>query len=296
VLDSDWAKNHFPDDNAGNLYRCSYYEDGSHPRTIADLDYKESPGQPPNPDDYRDNYLKKTNETEDDWSDLFTLIDKLNNDNITDDQFVAEVGQVVNIEKWMRFLAVDALAGNREGGLTSGTGDDYAMYRGVKDPRFWLVGHDLDTVLGQGDHDYQPQRDIFVYAGVDGLKRLLSHPDVIQLYYRQYKDLAETVFAPENIFPLIDRLLGDWVPSSEIEGQRGIKQFIIDRTNSILYGGYPNAGDEPQIPQQFAINSNLPVVNGFGRITISVINLDGTADGRYALFKGPVIKAGTEIL
>jgi len=23
VLDSDWAKNHFPDDNAGNLYRCS---------------------------------------------------------------------------------------------------------------------------------------------------------------------------------------------------------------------------------------------------------------------------------
>jgi len=278
VLDSDWAKNHFPDDDAGNIYRCSYYEDGSASRTLADLDYKESAGRTPNPDDYRNNYFKKTNETEDDWSDLFTLIDKLNNDNITDDQFVAEVGQVVNLEKWMRFLAVDALVGNREGGLTSGTGDDYAMYRGVKDPRFWLVGHDLDTLLGQGDHDYQPQWDIFTYAGVDGLKRLLSHPDVIRLYYRQYKDLAETVFAQENIFPLIDRLLGDWVPSSEIEGQRGIKQFVIDRTNSILYGGYPNSGDEPQIPQQFAINSNLPIVNGFGRINIPVINLDGTAN------------------
>jgi len=285
VFDSDWAKNHFPDDDAGNLYRCTYYDNGSFPRTrtFADLDYKESAGQTPNPDDYRNNYIKKTNEAQDDWSDLFGLIDKLNNDNITDDRFVAEVGQVVNLEKWMRFLAVDALLGNREGGLTNGTGDDYAMYRGVEDPRFWLLGHDLDTVLGQGDHDYEPERDIFVYAGVDGLERLLGHPDVIRLYYRQYKDLAETVFAQENIFPLIDRLLGDWVPSSEIEGQQGIKQFVIDRMNSILYGGYPNADDEPQIPQQLTINSNLPVVHGFHNTNIPLTNLSGTFNAIEAL-------------
>ncbi|MHC4323897.1 MAG: CotH kinase family protein, partial [Planctomycetota bacterium] len=241
VFDSDWAKNHFPDDDAGNIYRCTYYDDGSSPRTFADLDYKQSADQTPNPDDYRNNYMKKTNEADDDYSDLFNLIDTLNNKEISDDNFVAEVGQVINLEKWMRFLATDALMGNREGGLTNGTGDDYAMYRGVEDPRFWLVGHDLDTLLGQGDHDYEPERDIFVYSRVDGLERLLSHPDVIKLYYRQYKDLAETVFAPENIFPLIDRLLADWVPGSEIEGQRGIKQFIIDRRNSILYGGYPDS-------------------------------------------------------
>ena len=276
VLDSDWAKNHFPDDDAGNLYRCTYYEDGSHPRTLADLDYKEKAGQTPNPDDYRDNYIKKTNTAQDDWSDLFNLIDKLNNDNISDDSFVAEVSQVINLEKWMRFLAVDALIGNREGGLTSGSGDDYAMYRGVKDPRFWLIGHDLDTLLGQGDHDYQPRWDIFNYSDVDGLERLLGHPDVIRLYYCQYKDLAETVFAPENIFPLIDRLLGDWVLSSEIEGQRKIKQFIIDRRNSILYGGYPDSDDEPQIPQQFSINSNLPLAYGFYNTNIPVTNLSGT--------------------
>ncbi|MFC1792803.1 lamin tail domain-containing protein [Planctomycetota bacterium] len=276
VYDSDWANNHFPDDANGNLYRCTYYEDGSHPRTLADLDYKESAGQTPNPDDYRNNYIKKTNEAEDEWSDLFTLIDKLNNDNITDDRFVAEVSEVINLEKWMRFLATDALLGNREGGLTSGSGDDYAMYRGVKDPRFWLLGHDLDTLLGQGDHDYQPQWDIFEYEGVDGLERLLGHPDVIRLYYRQYKDLAETVFAPDNIFPLIDRLLGDWVPNSEIDGQRGIKQFIIDRRNSILYGGYPDSNDEPQIPQQLTIDSDLSVVNGFYNTNIPVTNLSGT--------------------
>ena len=34
------------------------------------------------------------------------------------------------------------------GGLYNGRGDDYAMYRGIEDPRFWLVPHDLDTILG----------------------------------------------------------------------------------------------------------------------------------------------------
>ncbi|MFH1715797.1 MAG: CotH kinase family protein, partial [Planctomycetota bacterium] len=278
VLDDDWAGRHFPDDSAGNLYRCTYYEDGVHPRTVADLDHKEAPGRTPNPDDYRNNYIKKTNEADDDWSDLFALIDKLNDDNISDADFIAEVGKVVNLEKWTRFLAADALVGNREGGLTSGTGDDYAMYRGVEDPRFWLVPHDLDTVLGQGDHDYQPQRDIFAYAGVAGLKRLLNHPDVIRLYYRQYKDLIETIFAPENFDPAVDRLLGDWVPNSEIEGPRGIKQFVRDRANSILYGGYPGDGDAPQIPQLLTVTSSLPVVNGFHRTSIPVAVLSGTVN------------------
>ena len=278
VLDDDWVRNHFPDDPAGNLYRCTYYEDGVHPRTLADLDHKEPPGRPPNPDDYRKNYIKQTNEADDDWSDLFDLIARLNNDNVPDADFVTQVSPAAHLEEWMRFLAVDALIGNREGGLNSAQGDDYAMYRGVEDPRFWLVAHDLDTLLGQGDHDYQPQRDIFIYSGVNGLNRLFRHPDIIQLYYRQYKDLIETVFAPENIYPLIDELLSGWVPSAEIEGTRGIKQFIRDRANGILYGGYPSAGSAPQIPQQFTITSSLPVVNGFHQTNVPVTTLSGTAN------------------
>ncbi|MHC4356273.1 MAG: CotH kinase family protein, partial [Planctomycetota bacterium] len=277
VLDSRWAENHFPGDSAGNLYRCTYHDDGIHSRTYADLDYKESPGEVPDPQDYRNNYSKKTNSAEGDWSDLFDLIDKLNSQNISDADFLADVSEVVNLDMWTRFLAADALVGNREGGLTSGRGDDYAMYRGAKDTRFWLVPHDLDTVLGQGDHDYRPQLDIFVYAGVEGLERLLNHPDFIKLYYAQYKDLVETVFAPEKAFPLIEQYLGNWVPDSEIEGPRGIKQFIIDRANSILHGNYPT-GSDSQIPQQFTISSSLPKVNGFHRTSSPVATLAGTVD------------------
>ncbi|HPC94819.1 MAG TPA: lamin tail domain-containing protein [Sedimentisphaerales bacterium] len=277
VLDKDWAKNHFPDDDNGNLYRCTYYEDGVHARTYADLDHKEAPGRAPDPNDYRLNYPKKTNEAADDWSDLFRLIEVLNNRDLSDEDFLVQVSELVNLDEWTRFLAVDALIGNREGGLTSGTGDDYALYSGVVDPRFWLVPHDMDTVLGQGDHSYEPQRDIWVYAQVSGLRRLLNHPDVVRLYYRQCRDLARTIFAPESFDPLVERFLADWVPDSEINGARGIRQFVRDRVNSVLHGGYPDADTSPQIPQRFAV-FGPEVVGEYPYTTRDTIDLAGTAD------------------
>jgi len=277
VLDADWADKHFPDDSAGNLYRCTYYSDGIHERTFADLDYKEDPGQTPDPNDYRLNYPKQTNESADDWSDLFILIDKLNNNSIPDSDFVSEVSTVLDLEKWMRYFAMDSMIGNREGGLSTGIGDDYAMYRGVIDPRFKLIPHDIDTILGRGDQSYQPQRSIFVYDDVDGLRRLFRHPDVVKLYYKQYQDLAETIFASASFEPLVDYLLGDWVSDSEINGSRGIKQFVIDRVDSVLYGGYPQIDDNPQIPQDFTITT--PQRDGdYTYTSHNTVTLSGTAN------------------
>lgn len=234
ALDSAWARRHVPDDSNGNLYRCTYYDDGRTGRTFADLDYKEGPAQAPDPNDYRLNYPKQTNVQAQDWSDLLTLIDRLNNPAIPDDQFLAELEQVVNLDQWTRFLAADALMGNREGGLATGVGDDYAMYRGLADPRFWLLPHDLDTLLGQGDKSYNPQYSIMNYADVRGLRRLLSHPDVIQGYYQQFGKLMGTVFSPERFPRITDQFLGPWVPSSVIEGHRGINAFVEERSASIL--------------------------------------------------------------
>ncbi|MHC4555883.1 MAG: lamin tail domain-containing protein [Planctomycetota bacterium] len=271
VYDSDWAGNHFPDDDAGNLYRCTYVKLSGGGTTYADLDYKEPVGQTPDPDDYRDNYPKQTNRSQDDYSDLFSLIDKLNNPGISDANFLDEVNRVANLKMWMRYMAADALAGNREGGLYEGEGDDYAMYRGVEDPSFWLLPHDLDTLLGQGDHSYAPDWEIFGYTRVDGLRRLFEQPEIWKTYYGQYRDLARTIFAPENLHPVVDQLLVSWVPQSEIEGTNGIKQFIVERSRSILYGGYPGADDDPQIPQDFTVECDLGVSDGFYKIGSSIL-------------------------
>ncbi len=267
VLDGDWADHYFPDDSAGNLYRCSDEGQGG-----AELDYRGD-----NPDAYRNMYFKKTNESDDDWTDLSNLTYVLNNDGISDTEFIEKVGQVINIEQWMRYIAVDSLSGNREGGLYNGRGDDYAMYRGIEDPRFWLVPHDLDTILGHRSADLG--RSIFTfYEQVEGLNRLLNHPEIVRIYYSQFLDLIDTVFAPEKFNPLIDHVLGDWVPQSKINQ---MKQFVVDRIGYVL----------DQIPQgPLTVSSNLPLIDGYHyRRTANTFTLSGTAN---AVTTGSVLVNG----
>jgi len=258
AYDSDWAENHMPEDSGGNLYRATYSKRPGGGTTYAHLDYKESPGDIPDPDDYRDNYPKQTNRSQDDYTDLFGLIDALNNPDIPDANFLAEAGRVADLDQWTKYMATDAFAGNREGGLYEGEGDDYAMYRGVEDPRFRLLPHDLDTLLGQGDHSYDPDWEIFSYARLDGLRRLFGEDEIWKAYYSHFDRLGRTVFAPEHLDPLVDQLLAHWVPSSEIEGARGMKQFALERAENLLASGY-----DSQIPQQFTIECDLPVVGDF---------------------------------
>ena len=270
-LNSEWAERHVPEDRNGNLYRCTYYDNGQAARTFADLDYKEGPGQIPDPYDYRLNYPKKTNGQAEDWSDLLTLIDRLNNPAFSDDRFLAEIEQVLDLDQWTRYFAADSLMGNREGGLTTGTGDDYAMYRGLKDPRFWLLPHDLDTLLGQGDKSYDPQYPIMNYARVRGLRRLLSHPDVIQRYYQQYVGLVDTVFSSGRFPYITEQFLGPWVPRSVIEGTRGINTFVEERTASILGPGSAST----LIPMEFSWDA--PVLrDGMAYTQTGDVSLSGT--------------------
>ncbi len=250
VVDGDFAKNHFPDDPDGNTYQCT--------DDRADLSY-----QGTNPDSYRVSYQKQTNVGADDYSDLIDLTYALNR--TPPENCVEEISKIVNLSQWLRFLAVDALVGNLEGGLTTPKGDDYVMYAGVRDRRFWMIPHDLDTLFGQGDHSPDINRDIHVYAGLDGLNELLTTPEVVAMYHRQCVDLIETVFSPEQFDPLADQMLGGWVPEAMIQN---IKGFVRQRNAAIL----------AQIPQELTIGSTLPVVAGYHHATTDIASLSGTAD------------------
>jgi len=258
------AENHFPDDPDGNLYRCSYFRNDVDPMTYADLIYRGT-----NPDDYVLNYIKKTNEEEADYNDIFNLTFVLSPEyinGIPDVNFFEEVNDVINIEKWMRYLAVDTLIGNNEGGLITGEGDDYAVYRGVNDTRFWLMPHDLDTILDQGDYTYGTSRSIFSYENIDGLYRLFNDPQIVQIYYNQLVDLINTIFAADNFNNTLDNILANsYVPQANIDA---MKQFAANRVVSVL----------SQIPQDFSAGTALPLLGGYYRTDANVAVVSGTAN------------------
>ncbi len=254
VIDSEFVARHFPGDREGNAYRCM--------NDTADLSYRGT-----NRNNYRTPYEKQTNVAANDYNDIVRLTYVLNN--TPAENLVEEARKVVRLDQWLRFLAVDALCGNREGGLTTPRGDDYAMYRGTLDTRFWLIPHDLDTLFGQGDTGADISRDIHVYAGLAGLHELLAHPDVLPLYHAQFLDLIDTVFSPQQFDPLVDQVLGGFVPE---QTRTRIKQFVAQRNAAVL----------AQIPRQLTMTSTLPVANGYARTTESTFTLTGTANAARA--------------
>ncbi len=257
TMDTDFVENHWPADDGGNLYKCNYTLPGG--RTDATLEYIDDDA-----DSYRNEYNKQTNVAADDFSGLIQMLDVLNN--TPDETFWEDVNQVIDVRQWVRFMGVDTLLGNSEGGLVTGDGDDYGLYEGVTDPRFKLVPYDLDSIIvwGSGSTD----RSIWTYRStrLPGLYRLLNHPNVAQIYYQELTDLIDTVFTPQVINPLVDQVLGDWRNETT---RNDVKVWIATRVANVL----------TQIPQHaLSVQSSLPVIGGYPRTTDDAVSLSGTAD------------------
>jgi hypothetical protein len=220
AVESEFRDQHMAPDPDGNLYSARWINTN----TQANLAYL---GTDPTP--YRQVYFKQSNVSEDDWSDLIHLTDVLNN--APQATYLADVNKVVNVKQWMRFLALHGLLLNGETSLHRGIGDDYDMYRGVNDPRFVLIPHDLDTILGKGDTIPPIDRDILLPRQAAGLTRLFNEPQILKMYYEAFPDLIASVFNLATLSPLLHQYLDGWVPASEITQ---IEQFITNRTNAVL--------------------------------------------------------------
>jgi hypothetical protein len=221
ALNGDWADNHFPLDGNGNIYRAI--------RDIAPPDFSYR-GE--NPTSYQNTWFKESNVSEDDWTDLVGMLRVVGINNVT--SFTTEnVRQVVNVEQWLRHLAVMNLFGNSETGLNSGYNDDYFMYRGVNDPRFMLIYYDLDQILGQGG-SFPPTEEIFSATRNNGsglaFDRLMHWPDFEPIYYQILHELLETTFAQSNFNALVDQTLGSY--ASAVTGP--IKNWMNQRRAHVL--------------------------------------------------------------
>jgi hypothetical protein len=284
AFDGTYAEQDFCGDPDGNLYSC-FRDNGE-----ADLRYLGS-----DPGAYRRSYFKESNASADDWSDLIRLVDVLNNANAA--TYLQNVGEVINVSYWLRYIALDSLLMNNETGLNLGIGDDYFMYRGVSDPRFVLIPHDLDTILDQGG---DVGRSILAiangsgnYNGVDGLKRFFSYPDVIIQYRQAMLDLMDDFFNPETLDPLFDRVLGGFAPTSRIDA---MKQRVRQRMAAVLaemesqplVNRPPRPGDglaPPETPTT-VVPSRPLVINEVLAVNASALQHDNAYPGAVELYCG----------
>jgi hypothetical protein len=242
VLDGYYLEAHFPRESDGNLYRGI---------NQANLDNR---GEQTSR--YRTLYSKRNNGAQDDYSDIIALVktlDRQSDRTVSDDQYLEEVKQIMDVDQWLRYFALDALVCNLEGGLPTGRGDDYAMFRG-KDGRFRLVPYDLDSILGMGERSEDLTKSIFDYGDTRGLRRLFQHPAIIRSYLGHIRGFLDGPYRPEVLNLLIDEVLGSWVPSSELDK---IKAFIPKRIAVV----------KSQIEGYTIVGSTLEMAGDFHRTT-----------------------------
>lgn len=253
-LGLDWLIHHFPLDAEGNLYEV---RDTLDLNGGGNLRYEGT-----DPNSYSDSYFKQTNQDANDYSDLINLTDKLNNAPAAG--YRQAINQVADVDQWLLFLAANSLIGN-SGGISTGRGNDYSLYRGVADTRFKFLPNDLDATMGFGSGTPDPNRSIFNgYDQLPGLSRMLQDPDILPDYYAKFLDLISGVFNPTAANPLIEQAIG-YTPQS---ARDAAKNFVIDRRNGVL----------AQIQQNyaFAVTGNAADVEGMKQTTDGSALFSGT--------------------
>lgn len=264
-----WAKHHYPNDPAGNFYRLDDHQPNADTGVIgSDRGSGEFQYEGLTAAAWSDTFVKETNQENNDYTDLGNLTKVLSapatgggavQPAISEAAYPAAVAGVLDVEEFYRFFAVDALIGNQEGGLQSGRADDVSLYRGVLDPRFRFIPHDMDDVFDIGAGVGDPiTRSIFSYdlevqqgnTGVVGLRRMFNDPGMVPKYYAALLDAMNTWFTRATVDPIIDRMFSGWVPAgtgaaSPARTVAAIKAYVDARRANVL----------AQIPETYALTT-----------------------------------------
>lgn len=289
VEDSDFADHHFPLDSSGNIYRGQRIDSTNGGADLRNQSNNTNPALA-DPTPYRVNYFKDTNASEDKWADLIGLTQVLSKGHAAtnytatyDADFVPAMQSVADVNEWMRFFAVNALADNEETTITAGDGDDYYLYFGETDPRAKFVPYDLDTLFTRSDTTHQPgsatANSIFKlsYSDLSGnpptpLHPLLLNPQFAPIFFQELVRGINGVFAPATFNALADQTLGAFVDAATIQNIKAYNQQRVAFVSAQLplsLGG---------IAASTTAGVALTTTNGYPRSVAATCNLAGKAN------------------
>lgn len=250
-IDEEFVENRFGN-NDGNLYKCLW------PATLHYLG--------DNPEQYkftvggRRAYALKTNTDTDDYSDLSTFIDILNNAPLAD--FPCELENVFNVRDYLKCLAFDVAMGNWDGPIYNK--NNFYLYKNTETGQFEYIPYDLDNTIGidwigrnwatrniydwMNHGEYRPlyerlmlvdeYKDLYTYY----LNQLFTEIIVEAPYYAQIDVIREMLvpFVTDDVYYTLDYNFDedDFYDSYDLSLNNhsfvpfGIKEFFTERGNA----------------------------------------------------------------
>lgn len=227
-------------ENNGNLFKAgdNYSPDGGGLGLEADLNH-----YGPNASNYTGRYELKTNNIENDWSDLIGLLDLI--DNSTNAELQAGLPESMELPTLLRSLAMDNLFGNMD--AYYGTARNYYLYHDSSTFKWHWIKWDANMSFGR----YVPQwvNDVaalpatYTTPGRRLLQRVMAIPALRQAYLIEYCAVMEN-FTNAELDPRIDALHDLLLPhvsvDNNMEYSSGLFTLNINQTVTAQSGQWWN--------------------------------------------------------
>ncbi|MEM1216067.1 MAG: CotH kinase family protein [Bacteroidota bacterium] len=257
----------------GNLYKCLFPADLAYLGTNPDAYKLEENG--------RRTYDLKTNEEEDDYSDIANFITVLTQTSIAN--LSCELEQIFNVDTYLRTMAFDVLTGNWDGYYNQ---NNFYLYHNTATDKFEYIPFDLDNTYGIDWFGIDwTERNVYDWMNSSRplFKRLLDVPDYRARFTYYLRSAMDDDFSAGSLFADLDELrdmlepfvvMDDFYPQDygfSIQDFRdgfdeeltaynhtkeGIKSFVSARRSA----GYDQLEDLDPAPYISSPRSNVPSV------------------------------------
>lgn len=167
------------------------------------------------------------NDVPEDEAKRFITLTKLVND-ASDEEFNARIRTFINVNAFMRFLALNGMMVNLDSILAMG--QNYYIYHDTVEDQFHWIPWDLNMSFGgfpSGTTEQMINLSLaHPHAGKHALiDRLLAIPSVREAYLQQIKELTTTVFTVENVNAVIEKIKATARPAIADESKLALEQF-----------------------------------------------------------------------
>lgn len=229
---------------------------------------------------------KKTNTTEDDWSDIYQLRDAIE---APQESFRNEIEAILDVDAFITFWAAESLIGHWDG--FSGNRNNYFTYHNPVDGKFHFIpwGPDGTFAHVRGGFSGASENDPKSVMATSKLARKLwNEPDIRTRYQERMEQLIETVWRQEEILAEVDRMRALIEPSIMAHNRNGflgniesLRSYISSRAQEFeeeFQNGIPEF--ESEIDPEFGCMSPQ------GEVNAEIVTTWGTAGAQNPFDSG----------
>ena len=234
---------------------------------------------------YTARYELKTNETADDWSDLITLIDFINNSSAAD--FESNLASHIELTEYFRSVALDNLFSNLDS--YTGSARNYYLYHNLTTGKWEWIKWDGNETFGSYANGVNNITSLALnYANSDRplLSNIFNNANLYQLYLQEVCDITSNFFNSTYMDALIEshKTLIQSSVYADNNKMYSNSDFDTNVNSNITSGGGPGGGTT------YGLKSFVQAKSAFvsGAIDCAtIVNTDEALNSNARIFPNP---------